>query len=86
MRYIVYENYFVLGIGDLVEKIDPKLNQRMLEALAQTKVLVKKVRAPFDHVLVSSAGSLERINAELVVDALMRQAALIKEIGARLGL
>ena len=81
-----YENYFVSGIGDLVGKIDPKLNQRMLEALAQTKFLVKKVRAPFDRVLVSPAGSLERINAELVVDALMRQAALIKEIGARLGL
>ena len=81
-----YENYFVSGIGDLVEKIDPQLNQRMFEALAETKSAVKRVRAPFDRVLLSPAGSLERTNAELVVDALMRQAALIKEIGARLGL
>ena len=69
-----------------MEKIDPKLNQRMLEALAQTKSSVKRVHAPFDRVLVSPAGSLERTNAELVVDALMRQAALVKEIGVRLGL
>ena len=69
-----------------MEKIDPQLNQRMFEALAETKSSVKRVRAPFDRVLVSPAGSLERANAELVVDALMRQAALIKEIGARLGL
>ena len=81
-----YGDYRGVGIDDLVEKIDPDLNRRMIEGLAQTISRVKRIEAPFDLVLASAAGSPERQSAELAVDKLMAQAALLKEISARLGL
>ncbi|MFP6715942.1 MAG: imelysin family protein [Alphaproteobacteria bacterium] len=81
-----YGDYYGVGISDLVEKINPNLNQRMIEVLARTISLVKRIGSPFDLVLASPHGSLARENAELAVDALMTQAALIREVGAQLDL
>jgi len=81
-----YGDYRGAGIDDLVEKIDPDLNRRMIEGLAQTIARVKRIDSPFDLVLSSAFDSTQRQNAELAVDQLMAQAILIKEISARLGL
>ena len=81
-----YNDYYGGGISDLVEKIDPSLNQRMTEVLARTISSVKRIGSPFDLVLASPYGSFARENAELAVDALMTQAALIREVGAQLQL
>ena len=81
-----YDGYYGIGIDDLVEKIDPDLNRRMIEGLAQTVSWVKRIDSPFDVVLASAPGSRARQNAELAVDKLMAQAVLIKEISVRLGL
>ena len=81
-----YGDYHGAGIDDLVEKIDPDLNRRMIEGLAKTISQVKRIDSPFDLVLASALGSSERQSAELAVDQLMAQAVLIKEISIRLGL
>ena len=81
-----YDGYHGVGIDDLVEKIDPDLNRRMIEGLAQTVSRVKKIDSPFDLVLASGAGSSGRQSAELAIDSLMAQGILIKEISVRLGL
>ena len=81
-----YDDYYGVGISDLVEKIDPSLNKRMTEVLARTISSVKRIGSPFDLVLGSPYGSFSRENAELAVEALMTQAALIREVGKQLEL
>ena len=81
-----YDDYYGVGISDLVEKIDPRLNQRMTEVLARTISSVKRIGSPFDLVLGSPYGSFSRENAELAIEALMTQASLIREVGKQLEL
>ena len=81
-----YSTYQGIGLDDLVQDIDPDLNEKMKLAIRQTVSLLEGIEAPFDRVLASSSGSPQRAQSERAFNSLMRQGRLLKEVGFLFGL
>jgi putative iron-regulated protein len=81
-----YSTYQGIGLDNLVQDIDPDLNEEMKLAIMQTGSLLEGIEAPFDRVLSSPSGSPKRLQSELAFDSLMRQGRLLKEVGFLFGL
>jgi hypothetical protein len=57
----------------------------MLAVLGETDIAMGEINAPFDQVLASELGSLEREEVEQAIAALDLQAELFQEVGEALG-
>jgi len=81
-----YSTYQGIGLDNLVQDMDPDLNEKMKLAIRQTGSLLEGIEPPFDRVLASPSGSPKRLQSELAFDSLMRQGQLLKEVGFLFGL
>lgn len=81
-----YSTYQGIGLDELVQDMDPDLNEKMKLAIRKTGLLLEGIEAPFDRVLASPSESLKRQQAERAFDSLMRQGQLLKEVGFLFGL
>jgi putative iron-regulated protein len=81
-----YSTYQGIGLDELVQDMDPDLNEKMKLAIRKTGLLLEGIEAPFDRVLASPPESLKRQQAELAFESLMRQGQLLKEVGFLFGL
>ncbi len=81
-----YKDYEGRGFDELVAQLNPDLNQRVIAALQQTNTSIAEIGQPFDQVLASPSGSLERQQVEAAITALEDQAELFQEIGSALGI
>ena len=73
------------GIDELLGKIDPALNARVIGLLNRAEAAVAALPQPFDQVLASPKGSPERKTAEEAVAAFKDLAAALKDAGGKLG-
>ncbi|MEM9090877.1 MAG: imelysin family protein [Cyanobacteria bacterium P01_F01_bin.53] len=80
-----YADYQGVGLDELLETVNPELNQQMIAALDQTEATVGQISAPFDQVLASAPGSEERAVVESAITSLEDQAELMLDVAAALG-
>ena len=80
-----YGTYQGRGFDELVAKVDPALNTKIMAALNQTGSAIGDINQPFDQVLASSVGSSERQEVEEAITAFGDQADLFVALGAALG-
>ena len=73
-------------MDELVRDLAPDLHKKMELAIGETKRLLAGIHVPFDAMLASPMGSVERMQAEQAFSSLMRQGELIKEVGLLFGL
>ncbi len=78
-------SYNGAGIDELLGKIDPALNARVIGLLNRAEAAVAALPQPFDQVLASHKGSPERKTAEEAVAAFKDLAAALKDAGGKLG-
>lgn len=78
-------SYNGAGIDELLGKIDPALNARVVGLLNRAEAAVAALPQPFDQVLASPKGSPERKTAEEAVAAFKDLAAALKDAGGKLG-
>ncbi|MGE0154895.1 MAG: imelysin family protein [Reyranellaceae bacterium] len=78
-------SYDGAGLDELLGKVDPALNARIIGLLNRAEAAVAALPQPFDQVLASSKGSPERKVAEAAVVAFKELASGLKEAGAKLG-
>ena len=73
------------GLDELLGKIDPGLNARVIAAINRAEAAVAALPQPFDQVLASPKGSSERKVAESAVAAFKDLASALKDAGGKLG-
>jgi len=78
-------SYNGAGIDELLGKVDPALNAKVIGLLNRAEAAVAALPQPFDQVLASPKGSPERKTAEEAVAAFRDLAAALKDAGGKLG-
>ena len=81
-----YGNFKGRGFDELIARINPALNQRIIATLNKTEQTIANIYRPFDRVLASEPGSQSRQEVELAIASLEAQAKLFQELGEDLGI
>ena len=80
-----YGRYQGRGFDELIARVNPELNKRIIASLDKTERKIGSINRPFDRVLASKQGSKLRQKVESAVVALEAQAKLFQKLGEDLG-
>lgn len=80
-----YGAFHGAGLDKLVHAVNPDLDAYLVQRLATTVELAKKLDRPFDRTLATPLGSPERARVEALVQSLQMQADLLKQAASALG-
>ncbi|NES82320.1 MAG: iron-regulated protein [Moorea sp. SIO2B7] len=80
-----YGDFKGQGFNELMARVNPELNQKIIAKLNKTERNIGMIHEPFDRVLASQKGSQLRQQVELAIESLEAQAKLFQELGETLG-